>query len=84
MGGEQIFIMYVDIMYRTNCLVSDKHNVTKGQHFACHVQYRKRDVEAHLAQLRQEGNHEEEGAAGEACPLPADALLSAASRQPRW
>ena len=39
-----------------------------------------RDVEAHLAQLRQEGNHEEEGAAGEACPLPADVLLSAASR----
>ena len=76
--------MILDNMYRTNCLVSDKHNVTKGQHFARHVQYRKRYVEAHLAQLRQEGNHEEEGAAGEACPLPADALLSAASRQPRW
>ena len=42
-----------------------------------------RDVEAHLAQLRQEGNHKEEGAAGEACPLPAaDVLLSAASRHP--
>ena len=74
--------MILDNMYRTNCLVSDKHNVTKGQHFARHVQYRKRDVEAHLAQLRQEGNHEEEGAAGEACSLPANVLLSAACRKP--
>ena len=41
-----------------------------------------RDVEAHLAQLRQEGNHEEEGAAGEACSLPANVLLSAACRKP--